>query len=176
MGITMIGDWATSLFGITMIGDATLLGITMIGDFAAILFGITMMGDLTLFGMTMIGEATLFGMTMMGDATRFGITIIGELALRLDKDCVAGVATALAAETAIAIPRATHETFNHDEVILEFLSVNNENCKKTNANSAILYNKSTAISKINCQITLSCTVSWENDGNSDEKVTLPLPC
>ena len=121
----MIGDLATSRFGITMMGDVSLFGITIIGDFATTLLGITMIGDLAaiLFGMTMMGDLTLLGMTMMGDATRFGITIIGELAVSpdcTDKECVAGAATALAADKAIAIPRATHETFNHDEVILEF--------------------------------------------------------
>jgi len=125
LGITIIGDFATSLFGITMMGDVSLFGITIIGDFATTRFGITMMGDLTRFGITIIGDvaATRLGITMIGDATRLGITIMGELAVSpdcTDKECVAGAATALAAETAIAIPRATHETFNHDEVILEF--------------------------------------------------------
>ena len=125
LGITIIGDFATSLFGITMMGDVNLFGITIIGDFATTRFGITMIGDLTRFGITMIGDLAtiLFGITMMGDVARLGITIIGELAVIpdcTDKECVAGAATALAAETAIAIPRATHETFNHDEVILEF--------------------------------------------------------
>jgi hypothetical protein len=68
------------------------------------------------------------------------------------------LAKELAADRASAEPRATHETFNHDEDILEFLSVYIENCKKTNANSATWYNKSTEVLKINCQITLSRTI------------------
>lgn len=124
----MIGD-CVSLFGITIIGDcATRFGITMIGDFVS-RFGITIIGDCaTRFGITMIGDfVSLFGITIIGDwATRFGITMIGELAARpdcADERCVAGAATALAADRAIATPRATHETFNHDEDILEFLSL-----------------------------------------------------
>jgi hypothetical protein len=120
IGITMIGE--RSLMGITMIGERSLIGITMIGERS--LIGITMMGDCaSLIGMTMIGDCTLIGITMIGDCTLIGMTMIGELAATLDctdKECVAGAATALAADRAIARPRATHETFNHDEVIWEF--------------------------------------------------------
>ena len=36
-----------------------------------------------------------------------------------DRECVEGAATALIAQRARAEPRATHETFNHDECILD---------------------------------------------------------
>ena len=40
-----------------------------------------------------------------------------EKLLWADRECVEGAATALIAERARAEPRATHETFNHDECI-----------------------------------------------------------
>ena len=54
-----------------------------------------------------------------------GVTRIGELAanpLCESEECVVGAAAALIADTARAKPRATHETFNHDEDIWRSLN------------------------------------------------------
>ena len=70
----------------------------------------------------------------MGEVTAILLTggggkRMGEVAanpLCAGEECVVGAATALMAEIASAEPRATHETFNHDEDILVHLNVYKE--------------------------------------------------
>jgi hypothetical protein len=106
-------------------------GLKMMGDAAAVLSvdaGLKMMGD---------AAAVLSvdaGLKMMGDAAAVlsvdaGLRMMGELAanpLCAGKECVVGAAAAVIADRATAEPKATHETFNHDEDILVHLNVYKE--------------------------------------------------
>ena len=89
------------------------------GELAAILVmgGGSRMGELTAIlvmgGGSRMGELT--AILVMGGGSR-----MGDVAASLfcaGKECVVGAATALTAERAIAEPRTTHETFNHDKDI-----------------------------------------------------------
>jgi hypothetical protein len=73
-------------------------------------------------------------------------------------ECVLGVADALTADRPITKPRATHETFNHDEDIWAYFRNNFGTCRKPNAKSAKRYNKSTEKTQNNCRITFTSTV------------------
>lgn len=112
-------------------------------------------------GQTITGDAADVvggGITIMGELaaslnTGGGHTMTGELAASprgADEKCGVGAATALTADRAIAEPITTHETFNHDEGIWNTPQrATKETGEKTNANSAIPYNKSTGKSEKN---------------------------
>ena len=89
------------------------------------------------------------GETMPGMDASFSVgggeTMPGiERAFWTDNGCVEGAAAALSADRARAEPRATHETFNHDECILDSpQQLQREPAGKTNRNVGLRYNKST---------------------------------
>jgi hypothetical protein len=101
-------------------------GVTITGEALKTGRGVTITGELAILktggGVTITGEALKTG---------GGVTMTGELAANLlcaGKECVVGAATAVSADRARAEPIATHETFNHDEDILETLNGYNGTC------------------------------------------------